>query len=258
MRGSDPRPAVLCPAVLCIGGLDPSGGAGLLADVEAVRAAGGRALAVATALTVQSRRGVSRVVPISPALVVAQVERLLDDEAPAALKLGMLATGAVARALARCLARRLGPRPLVIDPVFRSTSGAVLFRGRPRQDYAALFDLAQVVTPNLAEAEQLLGRTVGAQRREREQAAVELASLTGSAIVLKGGHFPSLGRGQADDVVVDAGTTTWLAGHRLRGSRRGTGCRFASVIAARLARGDDVISATRAAKKHVRRYLIEG
>ncbi len=91
------------PTVLCIGGLDPSGGAGLLADVEAVRAAGGRALVAATAITVQTRRGVSKVVPIAPALVVAQVEKLLDDEGPAALKLGMLGNAAVARAVAGCL-----------------------------------------------------------------------------------------------------------------------------------------------------------
>jgi hydroxymethylpyrimidine/phosphomethylpyrimidine kinase len=205
-------------------------------------------------LTVQTRRGVSEVHPISPALVVAQVERLIDDEAPLALKLGMLGTRSVARSLADCLAGRLGQRPLVIDPVLRSTSGVSLFQGSPARDYAALFAIGCLVTPNHSEAEQLLGRKIGAGRREREMAAEELADVTGLAIVLKGGHFPD----GSDDLVFDAGQITWLAGKRLRRSRRGTGCRFASVMATRLALGDDLVRAARTAKRYVRRYLIDG
>jgi hydroxymethylpyrimidine/phosphomethylpyrimidine kinase len=251
VKGQGRRPAVLCPAVLCIGGLDPSGGAGLLADVEAVRAAGGRPIVAATALTVQTRRGVSQVVPIASALVVAQIERLLDDEAPLAVKLGMLGTRSVARSVADCLARSLGRRPLVIDPVLRSTSGMSLFQGSPARDYAALLAIGRVVTPNHSEAEQLLGRKLGPSRRAREAAAAELADVSGLAIVLKGGHFP----GGADDLVFDAGRITWLAGKRLRRSRRGTGCRFASTLATRLALGDDLVRATRAAKSYVAEYL---
>jgi hydroxymethylpyrimidine/phosphomethylpyrimidine kinase len=241
------------PAVLCIGGLDPSGGAGILADVEAVKAAGGRALVAATALTVQTRRGVSQVIPVSPKLVVAQIERLFDDEAPHALKLGMLGSGTVARSIAECLARRLGRRPLVVDPVLRATSGASLFRGNPARDYAALFGLARVATPNLSEAGRLLGRNIGHGRAERERATCELESLIGCAIVLKGGHSA----GAPDDLVLDGGQITWLAGKRLPRARRGTGCRFASTIATRLARGDSLVQATRAAKAYVRHYLVE-
>ncbi len=207
----------------------------------------------ATALTVQSRRGVGQVRLVSPAILAAQVQKLLDDEEPAAFKLGMLGSAAGARALTRCLAGILRGRPLVIDPVLRSTSGASLFRGLPRRDYAPLFAMARVVTPNLPEAERLLGRDIRNGRSEREQAALDLQALTGCAIVLKGGHFG----GAPDDLVVEGRAITWLTGKRLATSRPGTGCRFASVIATRLALGDDVVRATRAAKRHVRHYLSE-
>jgi len=251
MKSRNPRPAVLCPAVLCIGGLDPSGGAGLLADVEAVRAAGGRALAVATALTVQSRRGVFDVAPVSAAFLVAQVERLFEDEKPAAVKLGMLGNAAVAGALTRCLTKRLGRRPLVIDPVLRSTSGRSLFRGRADRDYARLFAMARVVTPNLPEAERFLSRDIGSWRPERELAGRDLQALAGCAIVLKGGHAS----GDADDLIVDGRAITWLTGKRVATFGRGTGCRFASALATRLALGDSLVQASRAAKRYVRQYL---
>jgi hydroxymethylpyrimidine/phosphomethylpyrimidine kinase len=238
-------------AVLCIGGLDPSGGAGLLADAEAVWAAGARPLAAATAITVQSRRGVAKVVVLAPALVVAQVEQLLDDEAPAAVKLGMLGNAAVARALAGALANRLGKRPLVIDPVLRSTSGAALFRGNARRDYRALFALARVVTPNVLEAEELLGQRLAAATREEQ--AGRLAEALGTALILKGGHLA----GSADDLVFDAGRITRLAARRLPGTRRGTGCRFASFLAVRLAQGEGLVPGARAAKEHVRKYLAD-
>jgi hydroxymethylpyrimidine/phosphomethylpyrimidine kinase len=188
---------------------------------------------------VQSRRGVARVVPLAPALVVAQVERLLEDEAPAAVKLGMLGNAAIARALARSLAKRLGKRPLVIDPVLRATSGATLFRttgrGNAPRDYAALFALARVVTPNVFEAEAL-----HVDRLE-------------TALVLKGGHLTRA----ADDVVVEDGKTTRLAGRRLPGTKRGTGCRFAAFLAVRLAQGEALVPAAKAAKGYVRKYLKE-
>jgi hydroxymethylpyrimidine/phosphomethylpyrimidine kinase len=142
---------------------------------------------------------------------------------------------------------------MVIDPVLRSTSGVRLFRGRAAPDYAPLFDLASVVTPNLPEAEEILGREIGGGRGEREQAAKDLQTLTGCAIVLKGGHA----KGAADDLVFDGSIRTWLAGKRIAASRRGTGCRFASALAARLAMGDDLVQAAREAKALVRRYLSE-
>jgi hydroxymethylpyrimidine/phosphomethylpyrimidine kinase len=248
MKGREAR-----PAVLCIGGLDPSGGAGLLADAESVRAAGGRALVAITAITVQTRRGVTEVAPVAPVLLVAQVERLFSDELIGAVKLGMLGNAGNARWLARILSKRLRRRPLVIDPVLRSTSGAVLFRGRALKDYSPLFAVASVLTPNLPEAEELVGHAIGEARSEREHAAQELQALTGCAIVLKGGHAP----GNADDLVVDGREVAWLAGKRVAGSRRGTGCRFASALAVRLTLGDDVVEAARGAKWAVRRYLTE-
>ncbi len=241
------------PAVLAIGGLDPSGWAGVLADAQTITRLGGRALAVTTALTIQSRAGVARVTGVSPRWVTAAVGKLFDDERPLAVKLGMLWEPATARALARLLEKRLGPRPLVIDPVLRSSSGAALFRGQVGRDYAPLFALARVVTPNLAEAAHLLGERIGERTEERAQAAQELSRLFRCAIVLKGGHAAR----DSDDLVAEGRTLRSLAAPRLPGSRPGTGCRFASALATRLASGDSVLSATRAAKAHVRRYLSE-
>ena len=212
----------LPPAVLCIGGLDPSGGAGLLADAEAVSLAGGRPLAVITAVTVQSRRGVTEVEPLDPALVVAQADQVFRDEAPRALKIGMLGTVAIAHALRRWLAgvvlRAQGtPIPIVIDPVLRSSSGVALFDGEAWLEYPAL--PATVITPNLLEIEALVGPhplRLGSTRAARERAARILSATAGASVILKGGHA----RGHADDLVYQAGAgrATWLPGSACRAS----------------------------------------
>jgi hydroxymethylpyrimidine/phosphomethylpyrimidine kinase len=239
------------PVDLAIGGLDPSAGAGLLVDTLTVSALRGRPLGVATAVTVQSGSGVFRVSALTPRLVVGQAEQLFEDDPPHVVKLGMLADAGIAQALGRLFARRLGRRPLVIDPVLRSSSGAALFRGRLMRDYAPLFAEARVVTPNLAEAAHLLGEPIGARTSDRAEAAYELSRLLHCAIILKGGHAPR----DAADLVADRGEVNLLGGSRIPGEKRGTGCRFASALATRLALGDDLLAAARVAKAHVRRYL---
>jgi hydroxymethylpyrimidine/phosphomethylpyrimidine kinase len=213
---------------------------------------GGRPQAVATAITAQSARRVSRLAPLAPRLVTAQAEQLFDDDPPQVVKLGMLGDAGIARALARLLQRRLGRRPLVIDPVLRASSGATLFRGHAGRDYAALFEAAQVVTPNLSEAAHLLGERIGETASDRAEAARELSRLLRCAIVLKGGHAAR----DADDLVAVEDEVHVLRAKRVRAERRGTGCRFASALATRLGHGDDVLTATRAAKAYVRRYLL--
>jgi hydroxymethylpyrimidine/phosphomethylpyrimidine kinase len=241
--------------IMAIGGLDPSGGAGLLADALTIVSLGARAQAVATAITAQSARRVSRFVPLSPQLAVAQAEQLFDDDPPQAVKLGMLGDAKIARALAKLLAHRLGRRPLVIDPVLKASSGATLFRGHAGRDYADLFAEARVITPNLAEAAHLLGEPIGPASDQRADAARELSRLLRCAVVLKGGHALA----DADDLVAEDGEVHTLRAKRVPvqpgAHRRGTGCRFAATLATQLARGDDLLSATRAAKAYVRRYL---
>jgi hydroxymethylpyrimidine/phosphomethylpyrimidine kinase len=232
------------PAVLVLAGLDPSGGAGLLADAEAVREAGARPLCVATALTVQTTKRARDWKPVPVELVLEQARALLEEEPVAAIKAGMLGTSAMARALAE-----LQPKlPLVIDPVLRASSGASLFEGEPRE----LLIRGSIVTPNLAEAQRLLGLpALPASAEAMAGAARELVRLGAKAALIKGGHLS----GEAIDVLFDGAEVHELRGARLANDRRGTGCRLASALAARLALGDDLLSAARAAKELVRRYL---
>jgi hydroxymethylpyrimidine/phosphomethylpyrimidine kinase len=241
------------PAVLCIGGLDPSGGAGLLADSWAVQAAGGRPLCAATAITEQTARGVRAVHPLSVAWITGQVEALLEDEQPRAIKLGMLATAGIAGALAELLRRKRRRPPLVIDPVLRPTRGAALFRGEAPRAYRPLLALAGIVTPNLAEAEALAGVDPISDRTGMRAAGERLLAAGASVVIVKGGHL----RGAALDLVLTGSGARWLSGSRLPGTARGTGCRFASALATRLALGDEPVRAARLAKQLVRAYLLE-
>src|SRR4051812_11865166 len=139
------------PTVLILAGLDPSGGAGLLADAETVRAMGARPLCVATALTVQTTRAARRYESVSPSLIADCARALLDEEDVRAIKIGMVGNAANAAAIRRLLPENI---PLVVDPVLRASSGAPLFDGPPE----VLLQLARraILTPNIPEAELLL------------------------------------------------------------------------------------------------------
>lgn len=240
--------------VLVAAGLDPSGGAGLLADAEALAAVGARALPVATAITMQGPAGALGFEPVRARLVVAQVEALLAGRGPrpAAVKTGMLGTGAVARALARLAGGPLAGLPLVVDPVLAASSGLPLLRGArpPRSLLAPLLARATLVTPNRPELEALAGVAPGALAGDDE--AVEAARALGCAAVLvKGGHR----RGAPVDLLVRGREVRRLAGRRRRGTARGTGCRLASAIAGLLAQGEPLEAAVRRAKRLVEAYL---
>ena len=239
-RGRAPQP----PAVLVVAGLDPTGGAGLAADAEAIHEAGARAWLVAAALTAQGPKGARGAFPVAPELLVAQVDALLDGARPRAVKTGMLGSGANARALAARLARLRAP--LVVDPVLSATSGLSLFDGTPA-DLAPLLAHAALTTPNWPELEALAGRAL-----ESEEEAVRAArELPARAVLVKGGHR----EGPPVDLLVRGRKVTRFTGRRRPGTARGTGCRLASAIAARLALGEALEDAVRAAKRYVERYL---
>lgn len=239
--------------VLVFAGLDPSGGAGLLADAETVRAFGLRPLCVATALTVQTTARAVRFEAVSPSLVLESARALLAEEDVAAVKIGMIGSGAVGRAI---LAALEGARvPIVLDPVLAASSGAALLApdGLP-----ALLELLQgaIVTPNAPEAHALLGLPEAPRDADALEAAGRALLARGArAAVLKGGHL----EGEAIDVVVsrrgDGIEVLRLGGARLAGTKRGTGCRFASALACGLLLGRSVAEAARGAKEHVRSYL---
>jgi hydroxymethylpyrimidine/phosphomethylpyrimidine kinase len=241
------------PCVLVLAGLDPSGGAGLLADAEAVRAAGARPLCVATALTAQTTRRMHGFQPLAPALAIQTAEALIEEEPVRAIKVGMVGTAAMARAIAELLERaRL---PAVVDPVLASSSGAVLFQGGAlvaRQAHAALWPLA-VITPNAPEARALLDlpdepRDVASL----ERAARELVRRGAKAALVKGGHAEGA---DAVDVLCSTEGCEHLASPRMANTARGTGCRLASALAAGLALGKPLPDAARAAKRLVLEYL---
>jgi hydroxymethylpyrimidine/phosphomethylpyrimidine kinase len=242
------------PCVLVFAGLDPSGGAGLLADAEAIRAAGARPLCVATALTAQTTRRLHGFQPLAPALALQTAHALLEEEPIRAIKVGMVGTSAMARAIAELLAG--AAVPAVVDPVLTASSGSALFQGGPdaaRAAYSFLWPHA-VLTPNAPEARILLDlaeepRDPGAL----ERAARELVRRGAKAALVKGGHAEGA---QAVDVLCTADSCERLSAARIAGSgARGTGCRLASALAAGLALGKSIPEAARAAKEFIAAYL---
>jgi hydroxymethylpyrimidine/phosphomethylpyrimidine kinase len=219
------------PTVLIISGNDPSGGAGQAADLQAVTALGAHPAPVITSLTVQDTRNATRVEPAEPELVAAQMRAVLDDQAVAAVKIGLLASAGIARAVAAVLADMEPRVPIVLDPVLVAAGGAVL----AERDLAgvlldSLMPLATVVTPNAHEIRELAGGDGG-----RKEQAQRLLARGARFVLAKGG----------DEETPDVVNTLYGAGGeertwrwpRLAGEFHGSGCTLASAIAAGLARG---------------------
>ena len=241
---------------LTVAGSDSSGGAGIQADLKTFAALGVYGASAITALTAQNTTGVRDVHGVPAAHVVAQVEAVLDDLDVRAAKTGMLGTAEVVRAVAG-LADRL-PH-LVVDPVMVASSGARLLEQAAEQAYVdALLPCAAVLTPNLHEAQVLLGASI-ATLDEQRQAARALAELGPRAVLVKGGHAVAGTGDEAVDVLWHDGRLRELRAPRVAGNNdHGTGCSLASAVAAGLARGDDVVTAVATAKAYVARALAGG
>ena len=231
------------PHVVAVGGLDPSGGAGLVRDLLTAKALGARATLVGTAWTRQDESGVSGVEPRSPEMVQAGLEHALAACPPrlAAVKVGMVALGGIAAAIVSGLQDWQGP--VVFDPVLRASGGGSLFEGKP-EDLLPLIRRTTLLTPNLAEAAWLTGLAVENLDHARHAAEV-LASRGPAAVLIKGGHLG----GPATDVLRSPAGERLFEGKRLPGrSPRGTGCALATAIAVGLARGQTLEQAVDAAK----------
>jgi hydroxymethylpyrimidine/phosphomethylpyrimidine kinase len=232
---------------LTIAGSDSSGGAGIQADLKTFAAHGVYGTSAITAITAQNTLGVSAVVALDPAIVTAQIEAVVSDIPPDAVKIGMLATRAIIDAVADAIDRhRL--TPVVLDPVMIAKGGSALLEDDAIDALKRrLVPLATVITPNVLEAERLTGRTIRS-RDDQQLAAAALVEAGAQAAIVKGGHMP----GSAVDVLFDGHVFIELAADRLDTRHtHGTGCTFASAIAARLALGDDIITAARSAKAYV-------
>ena len=245
------------PVVLSVAGYDPSSGAGITADVKTAAALGCYAATCATALTVQSTQGVFGVHVLEPELVMRTLNTLADDLDIAAVRIGMLGSGAVAGAVHGFLASRLLPN-IVLDPVLRSSSGAALLDEIGLEILRGMLPLCDVVTPNIDEASQLAACEPLPPQANWEQAlpwmrntAARLHDMGARAVIITGGHLDP-----ANDYLSTKGSSPLRAevieGERLESrSTHGTGCAFATALACRLALGDGLPQAARAAKQYV-------
>ncbi len=243
------------PKLLSIAGSDPSGGAGVQADLKVFAAFGAYGMAAITALTVQNTQGVSKVEPVAAALVAAQVDALFDDIGVDAVKIGMLARASTARAVAASV-KRASARNVVLDPVLRASSGAELSGvGLQRTILEHLAPLATLITPNLAEAAALTATPLARNPDEMEAQALALVAAGAKAALVKGGHLD----GAPVDVLFAEGGTRVFKGERVETrNTHGTGCALSSAVAALLARGLDMEAAIEEAKRWLTQALAAG
>jgi len=237
--------------VLTIAGSDPSGGAGIQADLKTFAAFAVYGASAITAITVQNTLGVELVAPLAADLVTAQIEAIAGDFALHATKTGMLANAAIVEAVTAAI-DELDLPLVVVDPVLVSTSGErLLDADGVRALCAELLPRARVVTPNLPEAEALSGRKIGSLDEARD-AARRIHDMGPRAVVITGGHAPAAG-----DEVVDLLLDDDEQFHEIRTRRietpgaHGTGCTFASAIAASLALGRTLPDAAARAQEYV-------
>ena len=237
---------------LTIAGSDPTGGAGLQADLQVFAAYGLHGSGVVTALTIQDSTGVRSVMPVFPSVALDQLRVLLADMTPAVIKIGMLASDDVARAVQLALAGLAETIPIVIDPVLAASDGTPLLERRAWPVLRELMRGAALVTPNLPEAELLADIPISGTGDCERAAKVFLEEFGCKAVLIKGGHRA----GPPHDLLAmgDNPSTemTWLEGERIEvGPVRGTGCALASAIAAGLGLGLDWEKAVASARLFV-------
>jgi hydroxymethylpyrimidine/phosphomethylpyrimidine kinase len=238
------------PVALTIAGSDPSGGAGIQADLKTFHQFGVYGMSVITLLTVQNTQRVDAVEVMPPDLVRRQLEAVLEDIPPQAAKTGALGSSGVIEVVAACAARF--EFPLVVDPVMISKHGAPLMDPEARDTLARhLLPRAFLVTPNLHEAAALAGFAV-ADPGDMERAARAIAALGPEAVLVKGGHLP----GEAVDVLYYQGAIRHFTAPRVesRGTH-GTGCTYSAAVAAGLAKGCDLGAAVEIAKSFITRAI---
>lgn len=232
------------PKLLAIAGSDPSGGAGAQADLKTFSAMGCYGMAAITALTAQNTRGVTASWPVAPKIVAAQIESILADLSPDAVKIGMVATPAIARSIAGTLKGRA--RNLVLDPVLVPTQGVPLAtEGLEAALISELLPLARLVTPNIHEAAALTGTTPAKGVEDMAAQARLLLAAGARAVLVKGGDLS----GDPVDVLVADGEVRFFRGRRIATRHtHGTGCALSSAIAAVLAFGEPLVNAIPVAK----------
>lgn len=235
--------------ILSIAGSDPSGGAGIQADLKTFSALGTYGMAAMTALTAQNTQGVTGVHTVPPAFVEEQIAAIFADIRVDAIKIGMIANADIARTIAENLGQHR-EIPMVLDPVMVAKGGSRLL---PEDAIAAVRDallpLATLLTPNLPEAAALLDQPVATDREAMVKQGQALRGLGASAVLMKGGHLDGA---QSPDLLVTATGHEWFEGARIEtANTHGTGCTLSSAIAAEIGKGATFPEAVRNAKAYV-------
>jgi hydroxymethylpyrimidine/phosphomethylpyrimidine kinase len=239
--------------VLIVAGSDSGGGAGIQADIKAVTAMNGFAATAITALTAQNTMGVHGVVPVDPAFIVQQIEVVLGDIGADALKTGMLHSAEVIDTVVAALARHALEVPLVVDPVMVAKGGHRLLLAEAETALRnRLLPMAALLTPNLPEAEVLVGFPVRVEA-DMKRAAERLISFGAKAVLMKGGHLEG---DRVVDLLVHDGRIDRFEDARIASrSTHGTGCTLASAIAAGLAQKMGLRDAVARARAYVRKAI---
>jgi hydroxymethylpyrimidine/phosphomethylpyrimidine kinase len=245
---------VTAPRLLVIAGSDSSGGAGLQADIKTACAFGVYAMTAVTAVTVQDTKSVRAIHPIPSAIVRDQILAALSDIGADAIKIGMLGSAVLVKAVADVLERKARKIPIVLDPVMISTSGRRLLAANAVAALKSrLLPLAALVTPNIPEAQALAGMR-GTYRDEAERAGRTLIALGARAALIKGGHST---RATFDDVLVwERGVEIYAFPRIKTRHTHGTGCTLSTAIACGLAQGMSLPLAVGRAREFVQAAIM--
>jgi hydroxymethylpyrimidine/phosphomethylpyrimidine kinase len=232
---------------LTIAGSDSCGGAGIQADIKTMTMNGVYAMSAITALTAQNTTGVTGIMEVTPEFLASQLDAVFTDIRPDAVKTGMVASSELIRVIAQKL-KEYGAKNIVVDPVMVATSGAKLISDDAIETLKQeLLPLADVITPNIPEAEVLSGMTI---RNEDDMiaAAKVICEKFGCSVLCKGGHQIN----DANDLLYRNGSYVWFKGKRIDNpNTHGTGCTLSSAIASNLAKGEDMDSAVKNAKDYI-------
>jgi len=236
--------------VLSIAGSDPSGGAGIQADLKAFSARGTYGMAALTALTAQNTLGVTGVHAVPAGFVADQIRAIFADVRVDAVKIGMIANAEIAEAVADVLRPYRDDLPIVLDPVMMAKGGSPLLAADAIDAVTyKLMPVASLVTPNLPEAAALLGEATAVTREDMAEHAERLRQLGPRAVLVKGGHLDG---NDSSDVLADLTGLHWFEGRRVETrNTHGTGCTLSSAIAAELAKGASPVEAVSIAKAYL-------
>ena len=233
---------------LTIAGSDSSGGAGIQADIKSMSANGVFAMSVITSITAQNTMGVFGIEDISPEMIRSQIKVIFEDIKVDAVKIGMVSKIESIKAISEALREVKDLPPVVLDPVMVSTSGYKLLSDDAKETLIKeLFPLSTLITPNLPEAEEILGIKIK-NLEDMKEAAIGLKKLGAKCVLIKGGHLEN----DATDILFDGENFIYLKEQKINtNNTHGTGCTLSSAIAANLAKGMNIEKAVREAKDYI-------